>query len=315
MRHLFIVFSLMVVATLACADATVPTVVPTPTEMPVPTARPTRPAPTPTITPTPDPTPRPMPTPMMGPRPTATPSVTPAPTAVSSPTPTATPAPTATPTPEPTPTAIPTPTATPAPTATPTPTATPRPTPTPSPPLPPAPEDRGWNVLGDPEAPVTVEKFGDFQCPACRWWAKRTGLEIRPTYIQQGQVKLVYRHFIIFGDHSRLQALGAECAGEQDAFWQFHDRTYQDGPLEREGMFELASTLGLDVPRFTACLEEERYAQAVEVDGFFGDALEVQSVPTLLIRSGDQWIIRVGAIGIETLKPILDDFLRQSNVR
>ncbi len=309
MRHLFIVFSLMVVATLACADATAPTVVPTPTEMPVPTARPTRSAPTPTITPTPDPTPRPMPTPTMGPRPTATPLVTPAPTAVPSPTPTATPAPTATPTPEPTPTA------TPAPTATPTPTATPRPTPTPSPPLPPAPEDRGWNVLGDPEAPVTVEKFGDFQCPACRWWAKRTGLEIRPTYIQQGQVKLVYRHFIIFGDHSRLQALGAECAGEQGAFWQFHDRTYQDGLLNRAGMFELAGALGLDVLRFTACLEEERYAQAVEADGSFGDALEVQSVPTLLIRSGDQWIIRVGAIGIETLKPILDDFLRQINVR
>ena len=309
MRHLFIVFSLMVVATLACADATAPTVVPTPTEMPVPTARPTRSAPTPTITPTPDPTPRPMPTPTMGPRPTATPLVTPAPTAVPSPTPTATPAPTATPTPEPTPTA------TPAPTATPTPTATPKPTPTPSPPLPPAPEDRGWNVLGDPEAPVTVEKFGDFQCPACRWWARRTGLEIRPTYIQQGQVKLVYRHFIIFGDHSRLHAMGAECAGEQGAFWQFHDRIYQDGPLDRAGMFELAGTLGLDVPRFTACLEEERYAQAVEADGFFGDALEVQSVPTLLIRSGDQWIIRVGAIGIETFKPILDDFLRQINVR
>ena len=140
-------------------------------------------------------------------------------------------------------------------------------------------------------------------------------MEIRPTYIQQGQVKLVYRHFVIFGAHSRLQALGSECAGEQGAFWQFHDRIYQDGPLDREGMFELAGTLRLDVPRFTACLEEERYAQAVEADGSFGDALEVPAVPTLLIRSGDQWIMRVGAIGIETLGPILDQFLQQSNDR
>lgn len=153
-------------------------------------------------------------------------------------------------------------------------------------------------------------KFGDFQCPYCGWWAERTGLEIRQTYIQQGQVKLVYRHFVIFGYHSRLQAMGTECAGEQGAFWQFYDRIYQDGLLNREGMFELAGTLGLNVSRFTACVQEERYAQALKADGSYGDALGVRAVPTFLIHSGDRWTIWVGAAGIESLGPLLDEFLR-----
>ena len=266
-----------------------------------PKVGPTKSVPTPTIVRTPSPThrPTPMPSPTMAPQPTATATPTAIPTVT----------PSATPTPPPTPTPTPTPTPSPTPTPEPTPTATPGPTPTPSPPLPTAPENRGWNVLGDPEAPVTLVKFGDFQCSTCRRWAEETGEAIRKTYIQQGQVKLVYRHFIFFGYNSRLLAMGTECAGEQGSFWHFHDRIYRDGPQNREGMLELAGTLGLNVSRFTACVEEERYAKAMEDDISFGEDLEVNYLPTFLIHNADQWTIWVGASGIEAFGPALDEFL------
>ena len=106
--------------------------------------------------------------------------------------------------------------------------------------------------------------------------------------------------------------MGNECAGEQGAFWQFHDELWESGPYGRNGMYDAVERLGLDLPRFTACLEEERYAQIVDADIAFGKALEIQSVPTLLIQSGDQWTIQVGAAGMETLGPLLNQFLGQS---
>ena len=105
---------------------------------------------------------------------------------------------------------------------------------------------------------------------------------------------MIYRHYIIFGDHSDLQAMATECAGEQDAFWQFYDRIYRLGPVNRQRMAALADNMGLDVPRFTACLDEQRYRQTIEEDIEYGRALDVSAVPTILIVGAGEYIQIVG---------------------
>ena len=105
---------------------------------------------------------------------------------------------------------------------------------------------------------------------------------------------MVYRHFVIFGRPSELQSMGTECAGEQGGFWQFHDRIYQIGALHRTEMIEFANSLGMDVPRFTACLDEERYKEAIDEDIEYGLALDVSAVPTILIVGAGEYIQIVG---------------------
>lgn len=75
-----------------------------------------------------------------------------------------------------------------------------------------------------------------------------------------------YRHFIIFGAASEFAALATECAGDQDAWWTFHDeymlnnlaRTYT-----RSGAIEVAEREGLDVARFTRCIDDREHAERI----------------------------------------------------
>lgn len=103
--------------------------------------------------------------------------------------------------------------------------------------------------------------------------------------------------------------MGTECAGEQGAFWELHDEIYQDGPYDRQVIYQVAERLGLDVPRFRQCIQEDRYAGVVDADTFFADALEVPAVPSFLIQRGNQWVFQRGAIGLNVLGPLLDQFI------
>ena len=103
--------------------------------------------------------------------------------------------------------------------------------------------------------------------------------------------------------------MGTECVGEQGAFWELHDEIYQDGPYDRQVMYQVAERFGLDVPRFRQCMQEDRYAGVVDADTSFADALEIPAVPSFLIQRGNQWVFQRGAIGLNVLGPLLDQFI------
>ena len=95
-----------------------------------------------------------------------------------------------------------------------------------------------------------------------------TAQEIKSTYVDDGRVKVEYRHYAVLGPESRLMAQGTECAGEQGEFWKYHDAIFQERSRERgvQGQIVRANTLGLDVPKFTACMENETYEHIVDGD-------------------------------------------------
>ncbi len=105
-----------------------------------------------------------------------------------------------------------------------------------------------------------------------------------------GQVRFGYQHFAFLGDESFWAAEAAECAADQEAFWEYHDALFANQAGENQGAFsqaklkQLAGTLGLDQTAFDACLDTGKYTELVRTETRNASTLGVQSTPTFLIN-------------------------------
>jgi len=70
---------------------------------------------------------------------------------------------------------------------------------------------QGSPIIGNPNAPITLIEFGDFQCEFCARFAKVTEPHINATYIQTGKANMVFKHFVTHGDDSITAAIGSQC--------------------------------------------------------------------------------------------------------
>lgn len=130
--------------------------------------------------------------------------------------------------------------------------------------------------LGDENAPVVMVEFSDFQCPFCRSFWSNTLPSIKSQYIDTGKVKFVYRDFPLSSIHPGAQpaAEAAECARDQNKFWEMHDKIFEEqdklGPgTQQFGVTELkkwASDLRLDTKEFNNCLDSGKYREEVLKD-------------------------------------------------
>jgi protein-disulfide isomerase len=142
-------------------------------------------------------------------------------------------------------------------------------------------------TLGSPDAPVTMVEFSDFQCSFCRKFWAETLPRLKGTYIKDGLVRLVYKHFAILGEHSVAAAQATECAREQGKFWLYHDKLFEsqgglaftDAKLKR-----YARELGLDAAAFAQCLDSRRYRQKVEDETGLGFQLGARGTPTFFLN-------------------------------
>jgi len=168
-------------------------------------------------------------------------------------------------------------------------------------------------IRGLATAPVTIEEYGDFQCPACALFARSTEQQLIATYIAEGKVRLVFHHFAFLGLESNWAAEAAECAGEQGKFWEFHDQLYASqagenrGAFSRDNLKRLGVALGL-APSFGACVDSGRYAQVVREQTKAGQERGVRATPTLYV--GDRKL--EGAPTLDQLKAIIDPLLPRS---
>lgn len=129
--------------------------------------------------------------------------------------------------------------------------------------------------------------------------------------MDSGQAKIVYRHYAVLGSESRTIAEGSECAGEQGAFWEYHDHAFQDrsGGRGIEGQIARAETLGLDVPQFTACMENAIHESTVASDLEQAREDGVTTQPTIFVVSGDQATKFVGARSFDEVSAVIDEYL------
>lgn len=105
-----------------------------------------------------------------------------------------------------------------------------------------------------------------------------------------GQVRIVYHHFIVVGQESVLAAGAAECAGDQGAFFPYHDVLFENqgpenaGYLTNERLAGFADRLVLDTARFSRCLESNEHVQKVIAMTREAQAIGVRATPTVLVN-------------------------------
>jgi protein-disulfide isomerase len=144
-------------------------------------------------------------------------------------------------------------------------------------------------VWGQAQAPVSIEVFSDFQCPVCAR-ADAALHRIAPQYIDTGKAKVIYRHFSFIGAESNWAAQAAECAGEQNRFWDYAQYLFTHQAGENVGAFapnnlkRFAAQVGLDTTAFNACLDSNQHAAAVQQDTREGRSRGVQATPTFFVR-------------------------------
>ena len=172
-----------------------------------------------------------------------------------------------------------------------------------------APADQRVNVStdGDPsigpsDAPITIVEFSDYQCPYCQAWYQQTFDQLMANY--PDKILFVYRDLPLPGHPESLPAAeAANCAGEQGAYWKFHNDLFSGQySLSRAAYEQYASDLGLDTAAFSACLDDHRYQAEVKAD--YADAVSIglSGTPSFVINGR----ILVGAQPFEQFKEIID---------
>jgi protein-disulfide isomerase len=148
-------------------------------------------------------------------------------------------------------------------------------------------------TLGDPDAPVAIEVWEDFQCPFCQ----RFALQIKPLivseYVETGKASLTFRNLAFLGEESHWAAVAADLAAEQDGFWPFHDYLFANllgenvGSYDLDRLLAMAEAAGLDMERFRAGLvldkARERFARIEAESRQDAGALGISSTPSLVL--------------------------------
>ena len=144
------------------------------------------------------------------------------------------------------------------------------------------------HIRGNPDAPVTLEEYGDFQCPPCSMFAAFLG-QLENEY--DSRLRVVFRNFpLAMHEHAREAALAAEAAGLQGRFWQMHDVLYREqtvwskAPNTRELFESYAGTIGLNLDQFRKDMDSEKAKERVDSDHARGDSLGIKVTPTLFIN-------------------------------
>jgi protein-disulfide isomerase len=160
-------------------------------------------------------------------------------------------------------------------------------------PTPAAFSDNRAATLGDPDAPVTIVEFADYQCPACSYHSLETLPTIISEMVDEGRVHYVLKDFPLDRPHpnARAAAGAVRCAGEQDAYWEMHDVVYANQADWSEANASLndsfasfAADIGLDIDDFEACLASGRFDAAIQASVEEASALGVPSTPYFFIN-------------------------------
>ena len=144
----------------------------------------------------------------------------------------------------------------------------------------------GDNILGDPEAPVTIVEFSDYECPFCGRHFGSTYGQIKEKYVDTGKVNIIFKDFpLSFHQNAQKASEAAECAGDQGRYYEYHDILFNNQKaLGVSSLKAYASDLGLDTETFNACLDSgEKYSE-VQDDFKEGQKVGVRGTPANFIN-------------------------------
>jgi protein-disulfide isomerase len=152
-------------------------------------------------------------------------------------------------------------------------------------------------ILGNASATVTLIEYGDYQCPYCVQFFSQTQPQILQNYVNTGKVRVVFRDFAFLGPESTAAAEAAQCAEDQGKLWAYHDALYNakltddnQGGTEDDGFFttteflKLAQRVGLNMPTFTSCVNNNTDASIVAQEKGAAANAGIDSTPSFIVN-------------------------------
>ena len=166
------------------------------------------------------------------------------------------------------------------------------------------------NVLGDPDAPVTIEEYIDLQCPFCQRFSQDGLPQVIDEYVKTGQAKLVLQTLTFIGPDSERGARVAWAAAEQNKMWQFVENFFANQEDENSGyateefLERVASGVqGLDVQRALDARDSAKVTSSIQASQNAAAKANVDSTPSFLVGPSDGQLSK-----IETRTLTIEDF-------
>ena len=172
-------------------------------------------------------------------------------------------------------------------------------------------------IIGDPNAPITIIEFSDFQCPFCARFHVQTLPLILEEYIESGKVKLVFRDFPIQSIHPNAlpASVASECANEQGKFKEMHDMLFDNQnewnkqeTVDALSLFsQYATEIQLEQETFDSCLTDGNYIEEIRNDLEDGRDYGVTGTPGFFIGNDQIGYVELkGAQPFESFKKVID---------
>lgn len=175
----------------------------------------------------------------------------------------------------------------------------------------------GHPFIGNPDAPVTVAYWYDYQCPFCKRTEENTLPQLIDDYVKTGKVKIVYKDFQFLGEDSQNAGLAEHAVWEiaPEKFYSWHKAMYDKQDSENSGwgskadILALTKSIGIDSAKVEQLMASKagEYQKAMDADKAEGSAFGVSGTPSFII--GKQLI--VGAQPFSTLKAAIDEVLKK----
>ncbi len=144
-------------------------------------------------------------------------------------------------------------------------------------------------ILGNPNAPITLVEFGDYQCHFCNVYFQDTQHKIVENFVNTDKVKIIFKDFTIIGPDSVSAAHFAHCAGEQERFWEYHNILYNNWSGENNGwasndnLLQYANEIDLDMNELKKCNNENRYKTLIESSNSDARSLGLTGTPAFFV--------------------------------
>jgi len=179
-------------------------------------------------------------------------------------------------------------------------------------------ETEGFPGIGPADAPITIVEFSDYQCPFCYRWHAQVYDALMAAY--PDKIRFVYRNFpLSFHQNAFPSAEAALCAGDQEAYWEFHGLLFDKQDLlnnqagtviDQPTYNQFAADLGLDTASFEECMTSHKYQQFILDDMKYTTTLPNDSTGEPAVGGTPTFFINGyrlgGAYPIESFKQIID---------
>ncbi len=175
------------------------------------------------------------------------------------------------------------------------------------------------HIRGNPNAPIMIVEYSDYDCPFCKNFHE-TMNRIIEKYGATGKIAWVYRQFPLEQLHPNAPRISeaAYCVAEQggsEAFWKFSDLVFGsreiNSPTDMKKLPEYAAQAGVDRSKFELCLNNGKYTDAVKADVEAALKTGARGTPHSIVMVGGQQGAINGAQPYETVEQIVETLLSQ----